>query len=89
LRNEGKIVTIDIKTGTFEAVENILSATNRLFEQYPDAQPWVIRIRHRALLFWDMESGEAIMMQGIVNPRCEATLSLIIGNVSGQRQEQG
>jgi hypothetical protein len=62
LGNEGKIVAIDIETRTFEAVENILPATNRLFERYPDAQPWVIRIRHRALLFWDVESGEAVMI---------------------------
>jgi membrane protease subunit (stomatin/prohibitin family) len=47
--NEGKIVAIDIETGAFEVDENIVPATNRLFEQYPDAQPWVIRIGHRAV----------------------------------------
>jgi hypothetical protein len=47
--NEGKIVAIDIETGVFEVDENIVPATNRLFEQYPDAQPWVIRIGHRAV----------------------------------------
>jgi hypothetical protein len=39
----------DIETGAFEVDENIVPATNRLFEQYPDAQPWVIRIGHRAV----------------------------------------
>jgi hypothetical protein len=47
--NNGKIVAIDIETGVFEVDENIVPATNRLFEQYPDAQPWVIRIGHRAV----------------------------------------
>ncbi len=47
--NEGKIVAIDIETGAFEVDENVVPATNRLFEQYPDAQPWVIRIGHRAV----------------------------------------
>ncbi len=47
--NEGKIVAIDIETGNFEVDDNILPATNRLFEQHPDAQPWVIRIGHRAV----------------------------------------
>ncbi|WP_404786367.1 hypothetical protein [Altericista sp. CCNU0014] len=47
--NEGKIVAIDIETGAFEVDENLVSATNRLFERYPDAQPWVIRIGHRAV----------------------------------------
>jgi hypothetical protein len=47
--NEGKIVAIDIETGTFEVDENLVPATNRLFDRYPDAQPWVIRIGHRAV----------------------------------------
>jgi hypothetical protein len=47
--NDGKIVAIDIETGAFEVDDNIVPATNRLFEQYPDAQPWVIRIGHRAV----------------------------------------
>lgn len=47
--NEGKIVAIDIETGEFEVDENVVPATNRLFGQYPDAQPWVIRIGHRAV----------------------------------------
>jgi hypothetical protein len=47
--NENKIVAIDIETGAFEVDEHLVPATNRLFEQYPDAQPWVIRIGHRAV----------------------------------------
>jgi hypothetical protein len=47
--NEHKIVAIDIETGAFEVDENLVPATNRLFERYPDAQPWVIRIGHRAV----------------------------------------
>jgi hypothetical protein len=47
--NEGKIVAIDIETGAFEVDENVVPATNRLFEQHPNAQPWVIRIGHRAV----------------------------------------
>lgn len=47
--NIGKIVAIDIETGEFEVDENLVPATNRLFERYPNAQPWVIRIGHRAV----------------------------------------
>ena len=47
--NQGKIVAIDIETGAFEVADNIVNATERLFERYPDAQPWVIRIGHRAV----------------------------------------
>jgi hypothetical protein len=47
--NEGKIVAIDIETGDFEVDENVVPATNRLFDRHPDAQPWVIRIGHRAV----------------------------------------
>jgi len=42
--NQGKIVAIDIETGAFEVADQIVAATERLFERYPDAQPWVIRI---------------------------------------------
>lgn len=47
--NDGEIVAIDIETGAFEVDENIVPSTNRLFARYPDAQPWVIRIGHRAV----------------------------------------
>ncbi len=54
--NEGKIVAIDIETGNFEIAENILPATNRLFERNPEAQPWVIRIGHRAVYHFGARS---------------------------------
>ncbi len=47
--NHGKIVAIDIETGDFELADDILTATNRLFERLPDAQPWIVRIGHRAV----------------------------------------
>ena len=47
--NHGKIAAIDIETGTFEVADEILDATNRLFERLPDAQPWIVRIGHRAV----------------------------------------
>ncbi|GAA6615829.1 hypothetical protein [Scytonema sp. NUACC26] len=47
--NYGKIVAIDIETGAFEVADNTIAATDRLYERYPDAQPWVIRIGHRAV----------------------------------------
>ncbi|MCY7277346.1 MAG: hypothetical protein LH702_27345 [Phormidesmis sp. CAN_BIN44] len=54
--NEGKIVAIDIETEAFEVDENIVPATNRLFERYPDVQPWVIRIGHRAVYHFGARS---------------------------------
>jgi hypothetical protein len=39
----------DIETGAFEVNDTIVNATERLFDRYPDAQPWVIRIGHRAV----------------------------------------
>jgi hypothetical protein len=47
--NYGKIVAIDIETGAFEVADDILTATDHLFEQLPDAQPWIVRIGHRAV----------------------------------------
>ncbi|MFZ4666289.1 MAG: hypothetical protein ACOYME_07670 [Prochlorotrichaceae cyanobacterium] len=47
--HQGKIVAIDIETGAFEVADEILTATDRLFERLPDAQPWIVRIGHRAV----------------------------------------
>jgi hypothetical protein len=54
--NEGKIVAIDIETGDFEVAENVVPATKRLFERLPDAQPWIIRIGHRAVYHFGARS---------------------------------
>ncbi|WP_279239744.1 hypothetical protein [Scytonema sp. UIC 10036] len=37
-----------------------IAATDRLYERYPDAQPWVIRIEHRAVYrfgSWSLTNG--------------------------------
>jgi hypothetical protein len=47
--NFGKIVAIDIETGDFEVADTPMVAVDRLYEREPDAQPWVIRIGHRAV----------------------------------------
>jgi hypothetical protein len=47
--NHGRIVAIDIETGAFEVADAPRVAVDRLYERHPDAQPWVIRIGHRAV----------------------------------------
>ena len=47
--NYGKIVAIDIETGAFEVADEILTATDCLFERRPDAQPWIVRIGHQVV----------------------------------------
>ena len=47
--NHGKIVAIDIETGDFEIANSTILAVDKLYERKPDAQPWVIRIGHRAV----------------------------------------
>ena len=54
--NRGKIVAIDIETGAFELAENTLIAIEKLYNRYPDAQPWVIRIGHRAVYRFGSQS---------------------------------
>jgi hypothetical protein len=54
--NEGKIAAIDIETGEFEVGETVMAATDQLFERYPDAQPWGIRIGHRAVYHFGSRS---------------------------------
>jgi hypothetical protein len=47
--NYGRIVAINIETGSFEVADTPMVAVDRLYEREPDAQPWVIRIGHRAV----------------------------------------
>lgn len=54
--NKGKIVAIDIETGDFEVGDTIIAATDPLFKRHPDAQPWGIRIGHRAVYHFGARS---------------------------------
>jgi hypothetical protein len=47
--NHGKIVAIDIETGTFEVADELLVASKRLLARLPDAQIWFVRIGHPAV----------------------------------------
>jgi hypothetical protein len=42
--NDRKIVAIDIETGAFEVANEPRIAVERLYDRYPDAQPWMRRI---------------------------------------------
>jgi hypothetical protein len=46
----------DIETGDFEVDETVMAATDRLFERHPDAQPWGVRIGHRAVYHFGSRS---------------------------------
>jgi hypothetical protein len=54
--NHGKIVAIDIETGTFEVADDIVTASEHLLSRYPDAQTWFIRIGHRAVYHFGARS---------------------------------
>lgn len=47
--NLGRIVAIDIETGELDVADDPIAASDRLFARCPDAQPWLVRIEHRAL----------------------------------------
>jgi hypothetical protein len=42
--NKGKIVAIDIDSGSFELADDTVTASQRLLAQHPDAQIWWVRI---------------------------------------------
>ena len=54
--NHGKIVAIDIETEAFEMADTAIAAVDQLYERYPDAQPWVIRIGHLAVYRFGSQS---------------------------------
>ena len=43
------IVAMNIETGEFEIEDDTLAASGQLLTRYPDAQPWLVRIRRRAV----------------------------------------
>lgn len=42
--NRGKVVAIDLETGTFEIAADVLHASEQLLARHPNAQPWFVRI---------------------------------------------
>lgn len=47
--NKGKIVAIDIETGDYAIGEDILSASQQLFDRNDDAQVWSVRVGYHAV----------------------------------------
>jgi hypothetical protein len=43
-QNAGKVVAIDVDTGSYEVGENSLAAAQRLLARLPDAQIWCVRV---------------------------------------------
>ncbi len=42
--NRGKVVAIDLETGSFEVASDTLQASEKLLARCPDAQTWFVRI---------------------------------------------
>jgi hypothetical protein len=47
--HRGKVVAVDVDTGTFEVADDTLTASQRLLARHPDAQIWCVRIGHPAV----------------------------------------
>ena len=47
--HQGKVVAIDVESGSYELGENAIVASERLRGRYPDAQVWLMRVGHTAL----------------------------------------
>lgn len=47
--HRGKVVAIDIDSGTYAIAEDALSAFRQLLARIPNAEIWCVRVGHRAL----------------------------------------
>ncbi len=47
--NFGKIVAIDVETGTYALEETALAASRHLQALHPSTEVWFVRVGHRAL----------------------------------------
>ena len=59
--NLGKVLAIDLETGTFEVAADTLQASERLLARCPDAQTWFVRIGYEDLF----RIGPRIALTGI------------------------
>jgi hypothetical protein len=53
----GKVVAIDVDSGTYEIGKNALEASEKLLAYRPDAEIWCVRVGHRALYRIGMRSA--------------------------------
>ena len=47
--HQGKVVAIDVGSGSYALGKNAIAASETLRGQYPDAQVWLMRVGHRTL----------------------------------------
>jgi hypothetical protein len=47
--NEGRVVAIDVETGTYAVADTAVEAAHQLWEHQPQAQIWFVRVGDRAL----------------------------------------
>lgn len=48
--NYGKIVAIDVETGSYSLVETAVTASRQLQVLQPRAEVWLVRVGHRAFI---------------------------------------
>ncbi len=47
--NRGRVVAIDVDTGTYEVADDTLTASQRVLSRCPEAQIWCVRIGYPAV----------------------------------------
>ena len=47
--HQGKVIAIDVDSGSYALGKNAIAASESLRDQYPDARVWLMRVGHRAL----------------------------------------
>ena len=48
--HHGEVIAIDVDTGSWAIGDNVIAATDRLWERHPDAYDiWCLRVGHRTL----------------------------------------
>lgn len=47
--SRGRVVALDVDTGSFEVADDTLTASRQLLARHPDAQIWCVRVGHPAV----------------------------------------
>ena len=87
--HHGKVIAIDVDTGNWAVGDNVIAATDRLRERYPDTINVLSeRVGYPALRhFGGRPIRRAGVIEGVVNATYEAVISVTVAGPSGPTRE--
>ena len=86
--HQGEVIAIDVGSGNYALGKNTIAASESLRDQHPGAQVWLMRVGHSgAVSLRGQFPAEIRMIEGFVNARLEAVVTIPLQSPAGQTLE--